>query len=375
MNAHAILARDCALVPREFAQTLPDTSFRSIALRAHSAQLAWEAALYVAETVRTLLFLGIRENVRGPNDSEIGSGQYALAPPVGAVVGGVGKVLIPICLAATIILNTMLGSVMERKREIGIYNSIGLNPTHVFMFFVAESLVFGMVGAGAGYLIGQGLAQLIVAFEWLPGLHLNFSSMAVMIVILGAIATVVVSTLYPAYVATRASVPSGQRRWKLPPPTGDDIHLDFPFSYSEEQLPGVCAFLHAFMDLNSEASSGKFLAQDARFGYVRDDEGRKVPTMVYAVTPVPFDLGVNERLEIYAYYRPKVRAHVLRAYLTRLKGDRTSWLRVNQPLMESLRTRLLNWRSQSAANQEAFGAQGREMFENAPEFAVRKAGS
>jgi ABC-type antimicrobial peptide transport system permease subunit len=62
---------------------------------------------------------------------------------------------IPICLAATIILNTMLGTVMERRKEIGIYNSIGLNPTHVFVFFVAEALVFGLIGAVAGYLGGR----------------------------------------------------------------------------------------------------------------------------------------------------------------------------------------------------------------------------
>ena len=129
------------------------------------------------------------------------------------------------------------------------------------------------------------------------------------------------------------------------------------------------------MDLNSEASSGQFLAQDARFGFVRDSDGRKVMTMVYAVTPVPFDLGVNQYVEIYGYYQPKVRAYVVGIHLTRTKGDRRSWLTVNQPFLESLRARLLSWRSQPAANQETFRQQGEVMFAEAPEFAVRKAGS
>jgi len=159
----------------------------------------------------------------------------------------------------------MLGSVMERRREISVYNSIGLNPTHIFVFFVAEAVVFGLIGSVSGYLIGQALSQIIVHFQLLD-VNLNYSSMAVMLVIFAAIATVVISTLYPAYIATQASVPSGQRRWKLPNPSGDDLHLEFPFSFTEEQLPGVCAFLHQFMDLNSEASSGQFLAQDAPFG-------------------------------------------------------------------------------------------------------------
>jgi hypothetical protein len=193
-----------------------------------------------------------------------------------------------------------------------------------------------------------------------------------MVVIFAAIVTVIISTLYPAFIATQAAVPSGQRRWKLPPPEKDELHLDFPFSYSEDQLPGVCAFLHAFMDLNSEASSGQFLAQDARFGYVRDREGRKVLAMTYSITPVPFDLGVNQRMEIYGYYQPQVRAYVLGAYLTRVKGDKSSWLTVNQPFMESLRARLLSWRSQNKANQEQFRQQGEAIFANAPEFPVRE---
>ena len=93
---------------------------------------------------------------------------------------------------------------------------------------------------------------------------------------------------------------------------------------------------------------------------------------VYSITPVPFDLGVNQRMEIYGYYQPRVRAYVLAVYLTRLKGEKSSWLVVNQPFMESLRARLLNWRSQSAANQEQFRIQGEALFAAAPEFLIKE---
>ena len=169
-------------------------------------------------------------------------------------------------------------------------------------------------------------------------------------------------------------MPSGQRRWKLPPLAGDELQLDFPFSYSAEQLPGVLAYLQAYMDLNSEASSGRFLAQEGRFGLVRDAEGRKVLAMTYSVTPVPFDLGVNQQMEVYGYYRPRVRAYVIAVVLTRLKGDKNSWLTVNEPLLESLRARLLSWRSQSSAHQDQFHRQGEAMFAEAREFPVRARG-
>jgi hypothetical protein len=375
-KAFPLKALDVGLVPIEYALTLPFTSYRSVAVKCPDAKAAWECAQnFVGATgtvgaTSVLTYVGLAGDLKQPGGT-IRQGQYSLRAPVGASIGGVGKVVIPICLAATIILNTMLGAVMERRKEISVYNSIGLNPTHVFGFFVAEAVVFGLVGSVAGYLIGQGLSQAIVAFKLLPGVNLNYSSMAVMLVIFASIATVVVSTLYPAYVATRAAVPSGQRRWKLPTPDGDELHLKFPFSFNEDQLAGVCAFLHQFMDLNSEASTGKFIAQDARFGTVRDVDGRKALAMVYDVTPIPFDLGVNQRMEIYGYFEPKVRAYVLATHITRTQGSDSDWMVVNQPFLESLRARLLSWRSQTQANQEQFRVKGEAMFANAPELPTR----
>jgi hypothetical protein len=374
-SAQALRPQDVALLPVGMALQLPDTSCRSIALKTRDTETAWKAANHFVNATGTLTYTALGEKYTTPDGTVLQPSQYSLGAPVGAAIGGVGKVVIPICLAATIILNTMLGTVMERRKEIAVYNSIGLNPTHVFVFFVAEAVVFGIIGSVAGYLIGQGLGLAIVKFNLLPGVNLNYSSMAVMVVIFAAIVTVIVSTLYPAYIATRAAVPSGQRRWKLPPPVGDELRLDFPFSYSEHQLAGVLAYLNAFMDLNSEASSGQFLSQDARFGFVRDDEGRKVLAVTYNVTPVPFDLGVNQRMEVYGYYQTKVRAYVVAVVLTRQKGDKNSWLTVNQPYLESLRARLLSWRSQSKANQEQFRVQGEALFAQAKEFPVQESGS
>jgi hypothetical protein len=305
---------------------------------------------------------------RGSDRSPIDAGQYFLAPSSNSQIGGITKVAIPMILAATIILNTMLGSVMERKKEVSIYNAIGLNPTHVMVFFLAESLVFGLVGSVAGYLIGQvlsvGLAQIL-------DINLNFSSMAVMVVIFLTIATVLLSTLYPAMMAARAAVPSGQRKWSLPKPEGDEIHLEFPFSYDKHRVLGVCAYLHEYMQQNSEASTGKFLAkylQHGRVPAVSDSEGvdGESLVMLYQISPPPFDLGVNQTMEVYAYYNSRVKAYMLSVHLTRVSGDVSSWVTVNQPFLESLRKKLLGWRSQKASLQQEFYEKGRILFEGSP---------
>ncbi|HIE43980.1 MAG TPA: FtsX-like permease family protein, partial [Candidatus Omnitrophica bacterium] len=86
---------------------------------------------------------------------------------------GMANLLIPILLASLIVLNTMLGSVYERIREIGTYSSVGLAPVHISSLFIAESCVYAILGAVAGYLVGQIIAKVVNTFGLLPGLTLN----------------------------------------------------------------------------------------------------------------------------------------------------------------------------------------------------------
>ncbi|MCH8979694.1 MAG: ABC transporter permease, partial [Armatimonadetes bacterium] len=70
-------------------------------------------------------------------------------------LSGLGDLFIPILIAALIVLNTMMGAVYERFKEIGIYSAVGLAPNHIAALFMAEAGVFATIGAVLGYLIGQ----------------------------------------------------------------------------------------------------------------------------------------------------------------------------------------------------------------------------
>ncbi|MFP6644906.1 MAG: ABC transporter permease [Candidatus Latescibacterota bacterium] len=73
-------------------------------------------------------------------------------------VSGLGPLMIPIGIAALIVLNTMMTATYERFREIAIYSSVGLAPMHIAALFLAEACVYGVLGA-LGYLLGQTGAQ------------------------------------------------------------------------------------------------------------------------------------------------------------------------------------------------------------------------
>jgi putative ABC transport system permease protein len=57
-------------------------------------------------------------------------------------------------LGAFIISNIMMMVVLERKREIGILKALGLNRRETLRLFLAEGAVMGLIGSGAGALVG-----------------------------------------------------------------------------------------------------------------------------------------------------------------------------------------------------------------------------
>ena len=172
---------------------------------------------------------------------------------------GMGNLFVPILIAALIVLNTMLGAVYERVREIGIYSSVGLAPIHIAFLFLAEACVYAIVGAVLGYLMGQVIATTLVHFGWLAGLTLNYSSMSTVVATVIVMIVVLLSTLYPAIKASRMAVPDIERKWKLPEPEGDVWHFNLPFTVLAEEALGLNVFMRDYFDAHADESAKRFL--------------------------------------------------------------------------------------------------------------------
>jgi cell division protein FtsX len=91
---------------------------------------------------------------------------------------GVPNILIPMLISVFIVLNTMIGSVYERKREIGVYTSVGLAPFHVSFLFIAEALAFAVLSVVLGYLLAQTCAVVFATTSLWQGITVNYSSLA-----------------------------------------------------------------------------------------------------------------------------------------------------------------------------------------------------
>lgn len=81
------------------------------------------------------------ESIRKPMEKEAQQKQMML--------GGLGA--ISLFVAALGITNTMIMSISERTREIGIMKALGCYVTDIRIMFLSEAGAIGLIGLGSGY--------------------------------------------------------------------------------------------------------------------------------------------------------------------------------------------------------------------------------
>lgn len=285
---------------------------------------------------------------------ETGARHIYLLSSIGSKsLDGAETLLVPILIAALIVLNTMLGSVWERVREIHVFSSVGLSPTHVGALFLAESCVYANVGAIVGYLIGQGLTKVLLLTGNLGPVQTNYSSLAAVFSTVVVLVTVLLSTLWPARKAAQIAVPDIERRWRLPEPEGDRMAIRLPFTVTGRDAPASNAFLLEFFEAYMGYAGGEFLAEDVRLEPVAREHGTGY-ILRARVWLAPYDLGVSQSVEMRSEPTGEHRIFELHLALHRESGDVSSWKKTNWLFLNLLRKQFLIWRTIPAEHKEVY---------------------
>ncbi|MFT5087510.1 MAG: hypothetical protein ACI8PG_001870 [Planctomycetota bacterium] len=276
-------------------------------------------------------------------------------------ISGAGQLFVPVLIAALIVLNTMTGAVFERSREIGVYSVVGLAPSHIGMLFMAESTVYATFGAVAGYLLGQVSYLFIVEYELLSGLTLNYSSLSAVWATIIVIATVYISTLYPARLAASMAVPDVTRHWRFPDPSGDDWRFDFPFTVGGAEVPSTYVYLKTVFDAYGEGSVGDFIARDVELSTGENPLG-----ITYAIAMKawlsPYDLGISQEVVLHAIPTGEHNIYKIEIHIHRVSGDVVSWQRMNRNFLNVLRKRFLVWRTLPSGIRQEYQGKVAEAF-------------
>ncbi len=127
---------------------------------------------------------------------------------VGIILGGLGG--IALIVAAVGVINTMVMSILERTREIGVMRAVGARRSAISRLFTFEASLLGMAGGILGVLIGYGLTLIgnPILNHQLKGNNIgssNILSLPIWLVITVIAGTTVIGMLAGLYPARKAA--------------------------------------------------------------------------------------------------------------------------------------------------------------------------
>ena len=113
-----------------------------------------------------------------------------------------GVSILVVLIGSLLVLVTMMGSVNERTREIGIFRAIGFRRGHVMQIILLEALLLGIIGGIVGFCIGNLIAYTVIPIVIKEGVFAGINTNLGIISILMAVALSLLASLYPAFKAS-----------------------------------------------------------------------------------------------------------------------------------------------------------------------------
>jgi putative ABC transport system permease protein len=138
--------------------------------------------------------------------SIIDLGDFEAADQIRKAIGAISWAisLLAIVIGGIGVMNTIIMSVFERTREIGVLRAVGWKRWRVVLMILGESIIVGILAALVGMIIGLILIWLIMQTEmgesWL---QVKYESIIFIRALLASLAVVLIGALYPAYKASR----------------------------------------------------------------------------------------------------------------------------------------------------------------------------
>ena len=108
-----------------------------------------------------------------------------------------------IAIGSLVVLTTMLGSVAERRQEIGLFRALGFRQGHVMRIILSEAALVSVIGGLLGWLVGMGAAVLLAPHLAAVTTPVVWNLWLALAALGGALLVGLLASLYPARSAAR----------------------------------------------------------------------------------------------------------------------------------------------------------------------------
>lgn len=146
----------------------------------------------IAERIPTAKVTAVQQVVEGRMDTLHSFRKFSL--------GISGLVLL---VGSMVVFVTMMASVNERTREIGIFSAIGFRRTHIMKIILLEALVVSLMAGVAGYLVGIATTRALLSVLTDQTPHFSIDPLVAGGAVFLAVLIGMLASIYPAMTASR----------------------------------------------------------------------------------------------------------------------------------------------------------------------------
>lgn len=108
-----------------------------------------------------------------------------------------------LAIGALLVFTTMMSSVVERTKEIGVLRAIGFRRTHIIKGLMIEVVVISAAGGTGGWIAGLSASRLALPYFTENGTQIEWRASLALLAIAAAMLIGIVSSAYPAIRASR----------------------------------------------------------------------------------------------------------------------------------------------------------------------------
>lgn len=205
-----------------------------------------------------------------------------------------------------------------------------------------EAIVYSVLGVLLGYFLGfignsvfRGLGVLPTTFTF------NYASLFAMISLAMVLVAAILSSSYPAYLASRLITPSLERKWRpRTKPRKGVWEIPLPVKMPEpDEVKGLITFLKEYyVGVGAERPSFRTL----KVYTVSMDA--KEPKLYLEVSLAPYEAGVMEKIDINTLWNEKDKSYDFTIILEKMMGGEDIWVRGSYAFVDDLRRQILLWR-------------------------------
>jgi len=217
-----------------------------------AAYCTFESNIQVREVSKRLASLGNYFVAAMPSSESITYYFKGLSTQVFGTI-----ILVPITITMLNIAVLFYTLVYERRSEIFIFSSIGLNPTHISSLFIVEAGVLGFVGGGIGYILSMLMFKIFDVTNLVIPVDVKTTPSDMVFLMMMSSLTAIIASVIPALKAAKIATPSLLRKWRMEEKTvkGGVWTVRIPIRITAEKVEAFVSYLYERLPQSSTVIS------------------------------------------------------------------------------------------------------------------------